>query len=102
MTHTNHFCRKIEIPELMQKRYPLSIILKNDHKRYLTPSSQKQPKYISLAKASQNCRYSAKYLNLLATQEKLEAHKVKRNWITTKKAIQEYIEGRQRQRNKFK
>ncbi|MFH1534212.1 MAG: Fic family protein [Nitrospirota bacterium] len=65
----------------------------------LTPSIKKEKKkYIPLTEAAKICRYSAKYLNLLASKGKLEAHKVGRNWVTTKKAIKEYIEQRTRKR----
>ena len=64
----------------------------------LTPSLKKQEKFISLKQASNFCPYSAKYLNLLARQGKLEAHKEKRNWLTTKQAIERYIKGRKRKR----
>jgi len=34
----------------------------------------------------------------LARQGKLEAHKEKRNWLTTKEAIERYIKTRERKR----
>ena len=55
-------------------------------------------KYLTLAEASQLCRYSAKYLNLLVRQGKLEAYKEGRNWMTTKEAIEKYIKERKRER----
>jgi Fic family protein len=65
----------------------------------LTPSAQKEKKkYLTLSEAAKICRYSAKYLNLLASKGKLEAHKVGRNWMTTEKAIKEYIDQRSRKR----
>lgn len=64
----------------------------------LTPSSKIKEKFITLREASKNCLYSAKYLNLLARQGKLGAHKEKRNWLTTKEAIERYIESRERKR----
>jgi len=65
----------------------------------LTPSIKKEKKkYITLSQAATICRYSAKYLNLLASKGKLEAHKVGRNWVTTEKAIKDYIEQRTRKR----
>lgn len=41
----------------------------------LTPISKKREKFLSLKEISQNTPYSAKYLNLLAREGKLEAHK---------------------------
>lgn len=64
----------------------------------LTPSRKIKEKFITLKEASKVCPYSAKYLNLLARQGKLEAHKEKRNWLTTKEAIEKYIKERKRRR----
>lgn len=65
----------------------------------LTPISKKREKFISLSEASKKTPYSAKYLNLLARQGKLEAHKEGRNWLTSLEAIKRYQEKRQRKRN---
>ncbi len=114
---------------LMRAGYPLTVILKNDRKKYyrslqsadggsykaltrfiaqaversldiylktLRPSSPKNEKYQILSVISQNTPYSAKYLNLLARLGKLEAHKQGRNWLTSKEAVQRYIDGRER------
>lgn len=116
---------------LLQKGYPLSIILKNDRKRYykvlqeadkgnykglvefiakaversldmyldaLTPSSKNKEKFINLKEASKFCSYSPKYLNLLINKGLLNAHKERRNWLTTKEAIERYIKDRKRKR----
>lgn len=64
----------------------------------LTPSVKKSEKYISLKEASKICRYSDKYLNLLAAKGKLEAHKDGRNWVTTKEAVERYVANRKRKR----
>lgn len=64
----------------------------------LTPATQKQEKFVSLTKISKNTPFSAKYLNLLARQGKLEAHKEGRNWLTTKEAVARYLKNRTRQR----
>jgi hypothetical protein len=42
--------------------------------------------------------YGQEYISLLARQGKIDAHKEGRNWYTTKKAIEDYIENRQRKR----
>ena len=116
---------------LMQKGYPLVIILKNDRKKYyralnqadkgnyhqlilfiaqaversldiylktLTPISKKREKFLPLSKISQQTPFSTKYLNLLARQGKLEAHKEDRNWLTSIEAVKRYLKNRQRQR----
>lgn len=64
----------------------------------LTPFSKKREKFILLSEASKGTSYSAKYLNLLIRQSKLEGHKEGRNWLTTKEAVQRYINNRQRKR----
>lgn len=45
-----------------------------------------------------NSPYGQEYISLLARQGKIDAHKEGRNWYTTKKAIEDYIENRQRKR----
>jgi Fic family protein len=42
--------------------------------------------------------FSQEYVSLLARQGKIDAYKEGRNWYTSKKAIQEYFENRQRRR----
>lgn len=64
----------------------------------LTPANIKQEKFISLAEISKTTPFSAKYLNLLARQGKLEAYKEGRDWLTSKEAIERYLANRTRQR----
>jgi Fic family protein len=64
----------------------------------LTPATQKQEKFVSLAEISKNTSFSAKYLNLLARQGKLEAYKEGRSWLTSKEAVERYLKNRARQR----
>lgn len=64
----------------------------------LTPATTKQEKFVTLAEISKTTQFSAKYLNLLARQGKLEAHKEGRDWLTTKEAIERYLKNRTRQR----
>jgi Fic family protein len=45
-----------------------------------------------------NSPYGQEYISLLARQGKIDAHKEGRNWYTTKKAIEDYIDNRQRKR----
>jgi len=116
---------------LMQYGFPLTVILKNDRKKYytvlnqadkenfkpliqfvaqsversldlylknLTPTSKKREKYYNLSELAREFSYSAKYLNLLIRQGKLEAHKEGRNWFSTEDAVRRYIENRERKR----
>lgn len=55
----------------------------------LTPSKEKE-NFISLFEATKYCSYSQAYLGKLAKEGKLEAIKIKRNWMTTKEAIERY------------
>lgn len=116
---------------LMQKGYPLVMILKNDRKRYydaldkadksqylpfvrfiaqaverslniylktLLPASPRKEVYCPLSEISKKTPYSEKYLNLLARVGKIEAHKEKRNWVTSYEAIERYMKNRMRRR----
>ena len=64
----------------------------------LTPASTKQEKFVSLTEIAKTAPFSAKYLNLLARQGKLEAHKEGRDWLTSKEAVERYLKNRTRQR----
>ena len=55
-------------------------------------------KYISLAQAARGTPYSQEYLSLLARRGKIDAFKLKRNWLTTREAIERYIKERKRKR----
>ena len=116
---------------LMRKGYPLSIILKNDRKKYyqvlqqadkdnhlplirfvaqtversldiylktLASTAKQRERFQPLALIAKKTRFSAKYLNLLARQGKLEAHKEKRDWLTSLEAVKRYLKARQRKR----
>lgn len=54
-------------------------------------SSKDKENLISLAEATKHCDYSQAYLGKLAKNGKIDAHKDGRNWVTTKKAIENYI-----------
>lgn len=66
--------------------------------KVVTPKKEYKEKYISLAELAKTTKFSDKYLNLLARTGKLEAHKEGRNWLTTKEALKNYLEGRERMR----
>lgn len=116
---------------LMNASYPLTVILKNDRKKYydvlskadkgnsipfvrfvtqaversldiyldiLTPKEKKEEILMSLNQLSRWTKFSAKYLNLLARNGKLEAHKEGRIWFSSKKAIERYLDSRERKR----
>ena len=53
---------------------------------------------ISSIVSEPNSYYGQEYVSLLARQGKIDAHKEGRNWFTTKKAIEDYINNRQRKR----
>lgn len=64
----------------------------------LTPATKKQEEFLTLTQISKHTHFSAKYLNLLARQGKLEAYKEGRNWLTSKEAVERYLKNRMRQR----
>ena len=53
---------------------------------------------ISNIVSEHNSFYGQEYISLLARQGKIDAHKEGRNWFTTQKAIQDYIDNRQRKK----
>jgi Fic family protein len=55
----------------------------------LTPAKP-QGRFISLAEATKYCDYSQEYLSKLAKEGRLDAHKEKRNWVTTREAVERY------------
>lgn len=68
---------------------------------YLTSiPSENDEEYQSIANivSEPNSPYSQEYVSLLARQGKIDAYKEGRNWVTTKKAINDYINNRQRKR----
>jgi len=67
--------------------------------KILLPAKTNKQKFVSLSALARETPYSKKYLNLLARLGKIEAHKEKRIWVTTKEAIERYIQNRLRKRN---
>ncbi|MDD5749444.1 MAG: Fic family protein [Patescibacteria group bacterium] len=63
----------------------------------LAPQNTKE-KLVSLAVLAKGTPYSAKYLNLLTRQGKLEAQKDGRNWLSSKEALDKYIHNRERKK----
>jgi|SRR3989338_5242109 len=70
----------------------------NIYLKTLLPFSKNKEKYYPLSQISKRTTYTEKYLNLLVRLGKLEAHKEKRNWLTSYEAVQRYIKGRARKR----
>lgn len=66
--------------------------------KVLTPGKKRTEKHVSLAELAKNSKFSEKYLNLLARNGKLEAHKEGRNWLSSKDALKRYLDGRERKR----
>ena len=60
--------------------------------------STKNKKLYSLSELAKRTPYSEKYLNLLARNGKIEAHKERRNWLSSIEAIYNYINKRKRKR----
>ncbi|KKQ45901.1 MAG: Filamentation induced by cAMP protein Fic [Candidatus Moranbacteria bacterium GW2011_GWC2_37_8] len=66
--------------------------------KILMPSKKGNEKYISLADLAKDSKFTEKYLNKLARNGKLEAHKEGRNWLTSKDALRRYMDSRERVR----
>ena len=62
----------------------------------LTPVSGSRERYIPLAELTKQVPYSAEYLNLLARNGKLEAHKDGRNWLSSRESVKRYQDGKER------
>lgn len=58
---------------------------------YLRALKKGTDEYISLQEATKYCSYSQEYLSLLARKGKLDATKLRRNWVTTKQAVLDYV-----------
>lgn len=113
---------------LIKNGYPLVIILNNDRQKYyralnkankgdfkdfyritaqaversldiyLASFGFKKDELKPLSELSGETNISQEYLSLLARQGKLEAFKLGRNWLSTKPAISNYLEKRDRKR----
>ena len=64
----------------------------------LDSTGKKKENYFLLSDVSKKTAFSAKYLNLLINQSKLEGHKEGRNWLTSKEAVDRYLDRRSRKR----
>ncbi len=68
--------------------------------KILKPKQRKADRYISLEELAKEGSYSANYLRKLATQGKLEAFKEGRNWLSSKRALEEYIDSLRKKTSK--
>lgn len=62
------------------------------------PGSEDEYREISSLVKEESLPYGQEYISLLARQGKIDAYKEGRNWLTTKKAIEDYMANRQRKR----
>jgi len=105
---------------LMSKGYPFTVLLKVDRPKYLRALSEadngnlapfanfvarsveraldiyllafeKEAEILTLAEASKLTPHSQEYLSLLARKGDIGAFKLRRNWVITKKALDEYL-----------
>ena len=110
---------------LMRNGYPFTVLLKVDRPKYLRALSEadngnltpfanftancversldiyllafeKEAEILTLAEASKLTPYTQEYLSLLARKGSLGAFKLRRNWIITKKALNEYLKAHPR------
>lgn len=59
----------------------------------LTPSTDKED-YMLLSDVVDETPYTLEYLSKLARQGKIDAHKMQRNWVTTREAVVRYVQSR--------
>jgi len=110
---------------LMRNGYPFTVLLKVDRPKYLRALSEadhenpipfanfvancverslgiyllafeKEAEILPLAEASKFTPYTQEYLSLLARKGSIGAFKLGRNWVVTKKALNEYLKAHQR------
>src|SRR5699024_4841149 len=62
------------------------------------PGSDDDYKEVRSLVEEESVPYGQEYISLLARQGKIDAYKEGRNWLTSKKAIEEYITQRKRKR----
>jgi len=62
----------------------------------IEPDQNEKRMFISLKEAAQYCDYSQEYLSLLARKGEIAAIKINKNWMTTREAIEEYIQSKKR------
>lgn len=74
----------------------------NIYIKIISSSSSSGEKLVLLSALAKRSKFSEKYLNLLARSGKLEAHKEGRNWLSSKKALDDYLTNRERQIRKVK
>ncbi len=67
---------------------------------YMTVLPDNDNEYISISSLVEepSVPYGQEYISLLARQGKIDAYKEGRNWLTTKKAVEDYIQNRKRER----
>lgn len=58
----------------------------------IRPNTSEKQGFISLREAAAYCDYSAEYLSFLARSGRLSAIKLNRNWVTTREAVEEYVQ----------
>ncbi|MGO1585008.1 MAG: Fic family protein [Mesonia sp.] len=84
--------------------YKLSLLMAQALERSLNiylnalPGSDDDYREISSLVKEESLPYGQEYISLLARQGKIDAYKEGRNWLTTKKAIEDYMANRQRKR----
>lgn len=68
----------------------------NIYLKAINSGSGKGEALVLLSELAKSNPYSEKYLNLLVRSGKLEAHKEGRNWVSSQKALDEYLAKRER------
>lgn len=74
----------------------------NIYLKVIKSGASAREKLVPLSALTKKSGFSEKYLNLLARSGKLEAHKEQRNWLSSQKALESYLQARERKRSKKK
>lgn len=72
----------------------------NIYLKVIQSEDSPKEKLVLLSVLAKKNKVSEKHLNLLARSGRLDAHKEGRNWLSSQKSLDIYIENRQRKRNK--
>ena len=67
--------------------------------KVIKSGASKNEKLVRLSGLTKKSGFSEKYLNLLARSGKLDAHKEGRVWLSSQKALESYLQERERKRS---
>lgn len=87
---------KTDIEKLIAQAVERSM---NIYVKVIKSGASKNEKLVRLSGLTKKSGFSEKYLNLLARSGKLDAHKEGRVWLSSQKALESYLQERERKRS---